>query len=54
MKKKNLHHWIDLNFGYQLSGSAAEEAKNVALLGKTRPKNRGFVQLFYLPHPQRY
>ena len=52
----HLHLWINLNFGYQLSGQAAIDAKNVPLkqegvTGLT--KNPGFVQLFTVPHPQR-
>jgi len=49
----NLHYWIDLTFGYQLSGKAAIEAKNVALKDNDAPKNHGFVQLFDHPHPKR-
>jgi serine/threonine protein kinase len=45
----NLHRWIDLVFGFRLSGAAAIEAKNVPL----RPHVFGFVQLFRLPHPPR-
>lgn len=53
---RHLHLWINLNFGYQLSGQAAIDAKNVPLKqegvsGLT--KNPGFVQLFTVPHPQR-
>ena len=53
---QHLHLWINLNFGYQLSGQAAIDAKNVPLKqdgvsGLT--KNPGFVQLFTHPHPQR-
>ena len=53
---RHLHLWINLNFGYQLSGQAAIDAKNVPLKqegvsGLT--KNPGFVQLFTVPPPQR-
>ena len=52
----SLHNWIDLTFGYQLSGDAAVAAKNVPMppashhtlrLGSSR------VQLFDAPHPHR-
>lgn len=46
-----LHHWIDLTFGYQLSGAAAISAKNVPL--HTSAHQGGFVQLFAHPHPPR-
>ncbi|KAK8803497.1 hypothetical protein WA158_001191 [Blastocystis sp. Blastoise] len=51
-----LHHWIDLNFGYKLSGEPAIRAKNVPLIQekvKGLHKSPGFVQLFTEPHPQR-
>ena len=58
---KNLHHWIDLTFGYKLSGQAAVKARNVPLKAPRyywlpvadggRP--HGFVQLFNHPHPPR-
>ena len=52
----HLHLWINLNFGYQLSGQAAVEAKNVPLVQDSindLTKNPGFVQLFTQPHTQR-
>lgn len=50
-----LHHWIDVTFGYQLSGAAAVAAKNVALKGSSSGQHRlgGRAQLFITPHPQR-
>ena len=50
----NLHHWIDLNFGYKLTGTAAVEAKNVAMLRDISRSQGGFVQLFTMPHPAKF
>ncbi|KAI8381048.1 uncharacterized protein BYT42DRAFT_494393 [Radiomyces spectabilis] len=52
----NLHHWIDLTFGYKLTGKGAVEAKNVALpllAGQNSFMKHGIIQLFKDKHPQR-
>lgn len=52
---QQLHHWIDLTFGYKLSGQAAIDAKNVTLVSSspTVPRCSGRRQLFCTPHPRR-
>ncbi|KAG0200908.1 hypothetical protein BGX33_010720 [Mortierella sp. NVP41] len=53
---RHLHEWIDLTFGYKLSGPSAIEAKNVALSlfpGQSEFMKHGIIQLFTDPHPQR-
>uniref|UniRef100_A0A914YZH0 BEACH domain-containing protein n=1 Tax=Panagrolaimus superbus TaxID=310955 RepID=A0A914YZH0_9BILA len=51
-----LHQWIDLTFGYKLSGKAAIDALNVHLNFIDPPGKEKFigpVQLFTTPHPKR-
>ncbi|GJP51289.1 hypothetical protein CLOM_g10456, partial [Closterium sp. NIES-68] len=50
-----LHHWIDLTFGFCLAGDAALAAKNVVPppANEEAPRGHGRCQLFVHPHPQR-
>ncbi|KAL3829307.1 hypothetical protein ACJIZ3_018109 [Penstemon smallii] len=50
-----IHHWIDITFGYKMYGEAAIAAKNVMLPVSTStvPKSTGRRQLFTQPHPPR-
>lgn len=50
-----IHHWIDIMFGFKMSGQAAIAAKNVMLPSSepTRPRSMGRRQLFTRPHPIR-
>ncbi|XP_072997201.1 protein GFS12 isoform X1 [Typha latifolia] len=52
---RQIHHWIDITFGYKLSGQASIEAKNVMLptSDPSMPKSIGRRQLFTRPHPIR-
>ena len=49
----NLHSWIDLTFGYQLTGDPAIAAKNVPLVDPNTPRSHGLIQLFSKPHPKK-
>lgn len=52
---QQLHMWIDIMFGYKMSGEAAVAAKNVMLPSSdpTLPRSIGRRQLFNRPHPMR-
>lgn len=52
---QQLHHWIDITFGYKLSGQPSIEAKNVMLptSDPSMPNSTGRLQLFTKPHPRR-
>jgi len=51
-----IHLWIDLTFGYKLTGKEGIKAKNVALplvANDQKYMKHGIKQLFKRPHPQR-
>lgn len=52
---EKLHEWIDIMFGYKMSGEAAIAAKNVMLplSEPMAPRPMGRRQLFSRPHPKR-
>lgn len=53
---REIHNWIDITFGYKMSGQAAVAAKNVMLPSSqpTTPRPIGRRQLFTQPHPARW
>lgn len=50
---QSLHNWIDVTFGYKLSGQAAVQAKNVPMPPKPGTRT-DIVQLFTVPHAPRH
>ncbi|XP_068662652.1 protein GFS12 [Aristolochia californica] len=52
---REIHNWIDITFGYKMSGKSAIAAKNVMLPTSDHmmPKSMGRHQLFTRPHPVR-
>ncbi|XP_073945062.1 WD repeat domain 81 isoform X2 [Choristoneura fumiferana] len=53
---ENLHHWIDITFGYKMSGPASIKAKNVWLSlvdGHTSMRRGCGVQVLSAAHPPR-
>ncbi|GAB2294187.1 hypothetical protein Dimus_028405 [Dionaea muscipula] len=52
---REIHHWIDITFGYKMSGDAALASKNVMLSSSqpSLPRSMGRRQLFTRPHPIR-
>ncbi|XP_021836164.2 protein GFS12 isoform X3 [Spinacia oleracea] len=52
---REIHNWIDITFGYKMSGQPAVAAKNVMLPSSqpTMPRPIGRRQLFTQPHPVR-
>ncbi|VFQ76966.1 unnamed protein product [Cuscuta campestris] len=50
-----IHNWIDITFGYKMSGQASVAAKNVMLptSSHTTLRSMGRRQLFTRPHPHR-
>ncbi|KAK9672098.1 hypothetical protein RND81_12G076200 [Saponaria officinalis] len=53
---REIHKWIDITFGYQMSGQPAVDAKNVMLPSSqpAMPRSIGRCQLFFKPHPVRW